>query len=181
MITIATRLAAGAALLVAATPAFALQAGDPFADIAPIGRDFLRDMRGGMMIGGIPIDFAVVVSTTVQGATLPMSGLQTTLAINDAGGIGAAHTTPIGAASTAVAATGGFGLALPVGQTSIIQQVVRDQIQTLIANTAAGVAITHATTFDVTLPSFLNASRGFAANAMIARMGIDAAVAGVRR
>lgn len=166
---------------VLAGPAFATVApDDPFAGLTPVGRSDLGDMRGGMMVGGISADFAVVVATTAQGATGAPAGLQTTLAINDAGGIAGSRTTTTGSAPV-MADAQGLMLSLAGGATGVIQQVLNNQVQTLITNAANGISISHSTTIDVTLPGFQAATRTYGSQLRAAHMGWDSAVAGLGR
>lgn len=157
----------------------ALAAPDPFAGLAPLDRAELADHRGGMMINGIPMDFAVVIRTTVEGAVA--QGLQTLLTVNDRGGLASATTTAIGDTSTATltpTANGGMSLNLPSG-TTILHQIQADQIQTLIANTKSDVSLNHRTEVNVDLPGFSALSQTWYGTNRAAQMGIDAAFGGL--
>lgn len=166
-------------LSTALVTAMTLATGDPFAGLAPLEQTELADHRGGMVINGIPMDFAVVVRTTVEGAV--SRGLQTLLTVNDRGGLASATTTPIGdttGATLAPTATGGTSLSLPTG-TTILHQVQADQIQTLIANTKSDVSLNHRTDINVDLPGFQSLSQTWYGNNRAAQMGIDAAFSGL--
>ncbi|MEW5728002.1 MAG: hypothetical protein AB1918_09270, partial [Pseudomonadota bacterium] len=54
-----------AALAMPAAAFAAMPADDPFAGLETVARAELGDMRGGMMINGIPVNFAVIIQTTV--------------------------------------------------------------------------------------------------------------------
>lgn len=151
---------AGAALLMAAPGASA--GGDPFAGRAAVAAGDLASQRGGMMIGDIPVDFAVVVKTTVSDATDRPTVLETTL--NPAAG-------PVAATVTAA-----------LGQaTQVVQQISPGQLQTLVSNAANGVSIDHSTTINARLPTIRQASQQFAARLQAAGLAVDAALSGLRR
>lgn len=171
MTTLPTILAAAASLAAA----------DPFAGLTPLEPVELADRRGGMMINGIPMDFAVVVRTTVEGAVA--QGLQTMLAVNDRGGLAGATTTAIGDTSGATltpTSNGGLTLAVPDG-TTIIHQIQSDQVQALIANTKSGVSLNHRTEINVDLPGFNALTQTWYGNNRATQMGIDAAFSGLGR
>ncbi|HLO77339.1 MAG TPA: hypothetical protein VK196_12865 [Magnetospirillum sp.] len=161
--------------------AMALAAPDPFTGLAPLEQAELGDHRGGMMINGIPMDFAVVIRTTVEGAVA--QGLQTTLKVNDQGGLASAATTTIGD-STGAAVTpttnGGMALSLPSG-TTILHQVEANQIQSLIANTRNDVSLNHRTVVNVDLPGFNALTQTWYSGNHAAQLGIDAAFSGLGR
>ncbi len=159
---------------------------DPFATFDALDRAELGGARGGMMIGGIPVDFAVVIRTTVEGAIA--QGLQTTLTVNDQGGMGTATTTPIGDAggttmannSSANNGSGGVTMSVP-GGTTILHQVIQDQVQTLIANTRSGVNLNHHTEVNVDMPGFNQMTQSYYAHSHVAQLGRDAALNGLGR
>jgi hypothetical protein len=126
---------------------------DPFAGFETLDIAEMGGMRGGMMIGGIPVDFAVVIKTTVEGA-LAANGLQTTIAVNDQGGVGAVTTTTIGSQGVATNTEGGMSLSLDGGATAILHQVVDGQVRAMLANTVDARSITHQTQINVTMPGF---------------------------
>ena len=166
----------------AAATAAAIFDADPFNGQVPVPYGELRDLRGGMTIGGLSVDFAVVVSTTAQAAGQAPIGLQTTLAINNAGGLGAVSTAPIGAAAqVAAAATAGGGVSVTLANnaTQIVQQVTRDQVLTLIGNAANGMTITQHTDMNVTLPGFLTLNRQYNVRNQVANQVMSAAVFGL--
>lgn len=169
MTTVPTLLAA--ALTVAAP--------DPFAELTPMEPAELAGHRGGMMINGIPMDFAVVIRTTVEGAIA--QGLQTLLKVNDRGGLASSVTTPIGDTSDAtVTPTAGGGLNLNLtGGTTIIHDVQAGHIQALIANTKNDVSLNHKTEINVDLPGFHALSQTWYGTSRAAQMGIDAAFIGL--
>lgn len=159
--------------------ALSVAAPDPFAGLAPLDHTELADHRGGMMINGIPMDFAVIIRTTVEGAVA--QGLQTMLTVNDRGGLGSATTTAIGDNSSATltsTANGGMSLNLPTG-TTILHQVQADQIQALIANTKSDVSLNHRTEVNVDLPGFSALSQTWYGSNRAAQLGIDAAFSGL--
>ncbi|MCR6632475.1 MAG: hypothetical protein NVV74_21875 [Magnetospirillum sp.] len=169
----ALTLAAGLFALPAAAAAL-----DPFAGLEPMDAAELGSHRGGMMVNGIPMDFAVVIRTTVEGAVA--QGLQTLLTVNDRGGLGSAITTPIGDTSNATVTTtpsGGVNLNLPT--TTIMHEVIAGQIQTLIANSKSNVSLNHTTEVNIGLPGFDAVSRTWYGNSRAAQMGIDAAFTGL--
>lgn len=173
-----------AAWLAAMAPAAALAAMadyDPFAAMEPLGRSALGELRGGMMIGGIPVDFAVVIRTTVEGAMAPMA-LQTVLKVDDAGGIGSTTTSATGGGTAMTGAeTDGFSMSYGNGATSILHQVIKDQVQAMITNAQDNVSISHATSVDVTMPGFTQLSQNHASQAQVSRLGYEAAVVGLGR
>ena len=169
MTTVPTLLAAA---LTVAAPA-------PFAGLAPMEPTELAGHRGGMMINGIPMDFAVVIRTTVEGAVA--QGLQTLLAVNDKGGLASATTTPIGdtgAATVSPTAGGGLNLNL-AGGTTILHDIQAGQVQALIANTRSDVSLNHKTEINVDLPGFAALSQTWYGTSRAAQMGIDAAFTGL--
>lgn len=171
MTTLPTILAAAASLAAA----------DPFAGLAPLDHAELADRRGGMMINGIPMDFAVVVRTTVEGAV--SQGLQTLLTVNDRGGLASATTTAIGDSNGATltpTANGGMALSMPSG-TTILHQVQADQIQALIANTKSDVSLNHRTEVNIDLHGFNTLTQTWYGTNRAAQMGIDAAFGSIGR
>jgi hypothetical protein len=177
-------LAAGLALPLAPAQADT-PSQQPFAAYDPLPENELGDLRGGMMIGGIAVDFAVVVRTTVAGATGPL-GIQTTLAVNDAGGLAGAITTALGDAAAngaTLSGTGGGGLAMVLkgGGTTLMQQVINDQMQSLIANRSNNMAISHSTDLNVTMPGFQGLTQTWFSHAHAAHLGFDSATAGLGR
>ncbi|CAA7623920.1 hypothetical protein [Magnetospirillum sp. UT-4] len=172
-----------AASLFAALPASAAIASDPFSGLDALGGDELGRARGGMMINGIPVNFAVVIRTTIEGAMaqgMP-AGLQTTLSVDDYGALAGATTIPIGTAAVpADPKAGAVAMTLPSG-TSILHQVVDGQIQALIANMDDGVSLYHRTEVNVELPGFSQISQTWQVSSAAARMGRDAAQLGLGR
>jgi len=170
-----------ASVMLAPAAAATIEA-DPFNGQIPVSYGELRDLRGGMTIGGLSVDFAVVVSTTAQAAGQSPIGLQTTLAINNAGGLGAVSTAPIGAAAqVAAAATAGGGVSVTLANnaTQIIQQVTHDQVLTLIGNAANGMTITQHTDMNVTLPGFLTLNRQYNVQTQVANQVMSSAMFGL--
>ncbi|MBC7952149.1 MAG: hypothetical protein H7Z12_10095 [Rhodospirillaceae bacterium] len=167
-----------AVALAVAGPAQAAQ-DDPFAALEPLGHAELGDARGGMMINGIPINFAVMIRTTVEGAVA--QGLETMLTVNDQGGLASSVTTAIGTATGATVtpnANGGMILSLPTG-TKIIHEVLANQITTLIANTKNDVSLNQRTEVNVDLPGFHSLSQTWYGNNRAAQMGVAAAMSGL--
>ncbi|MGE5503280.1 MAG: hypothetical protein ACM31L_02545, partial [Actinomycetota bacterium] len=113
---------------------------------------------------------------TVQGANGPV-GLQTTLTLNDAGGLAGAITTAVGNPANAVIQQAANGLAtvLQAGGTSISHTVIGDYLGTLIANRANGVTVSQTTDVNVTMPGFLAASHSYSTRTNVVQSGIDAA------
>lgn len=178
-----TAVAALAAALAICGPAHAANAPDdltdPFIGIEPLDHAALGESRGGMMIGGLAIDFSVVLRTTVDGAIT--QGLQTLLTVNDKGGLGSSVTTPIGALNGATMTpngNGGLTLVLPSG-TQFIHQVLADQFTSMIANNKDGVALNQTIDVNVDLPGFHAATQSWYGNNRAAQMGVDAAVNGL--
>jgi hypothetical protein len=170
-------VAAGLAPGLTAMPARAALA-DPFAGLAPMSASELGAHRGGMMVNGIPMDFAVTIRTTVEGAVA--QGLQTVLAVNDHGGLASATTTPIGdttGATLTPTAHGGLSLALP--KTTIIHDVSNGQIRSLLANTRSDVSVNQRTEVNVDLPGFSALTQTWYGTNRAAQMGIDAAFGGL--
>lgn len=126
---------------------------DPFAAFEALDNAQMGGLRGGMVIGGIPVDFAVVIRSTVEGA-LAANGLQTTIAVNDQGGVGSVNTTTIGTQGVASNTDGGMSLSLDGGATAILHQVIDGQIQAMLANSADARNISHQTQINVTMPGF---------------------------
>ncbi len=196
------------ALLVAA-PSGAFASEDPFAGLAALDQGQLASHRGGMMIGDIPVNFAVTIRTTVQQATRPLTTLQTTLVIDNSGRL-AGSTTTVGMAAPGnpAVAPGGMPISVSTGPaapalssadpaanirnggtttvaignaTNVIQQISSNQVQTLIANAANNVSISHSTSINAVLPSFLQANKAFTSQFQAAQLGYQAALAAVRR
>lgn len=174
--------AALAIALAASGPAHAAMGqDDPFAALEPLGHAELGESRGGMMINGIPINFAVMIRTTVEGAVA--QGLETMLTVNDHGGLASSVTKAIGDATGAIVtnnANGGMTLSLPTG-TKIIHEVLASQVTTLIANTKNDVALNQRTEVNVDLPGFHSLTQTWYGNNRAAQMGMDAAMSGLGR
>lgn len=176
--------AASAALILAAGQAqAALASDDPFAGFAPLDRAELGEMRGGMVIGGIPVDFAVVIRTTVAGAIEQM-GLQTTLTVNESGGIAGAQTASIGGGSgsaTLPASADGLTTTLTDGATTIMHQVLKDQMTALVSNTTDGVVLNTSTEVNVTMPGFQQMAQTYYTQRHVSNINRDAVLVGLGR
>lgn len=167
---LAAAMLAAPCLATPAQAAFPLD--DPFAGLPSLAPAELAGARGGMMINGIPVNFAVVIRTTVEGAVA--QGLQTILTVDDNGGLASASTTPIGT-DQPVAQSGG-GQVTVAGGTTILHQVIDDQVQSLISNTLNGAQVTHHTEVNVELPGFSAVAQSWQASALAARLGRDSAL-----
>lgn len=179
--TSALLLAAAAITPLPLSPAWAaMPADDPFAGLETIGRSELGELRGGMMVGGIEVNFAVVIRTTVTDASGPL-GLQTTLTVGDAGQLAQAITTAVGAGGTLTPGANGVGVTMQGDGTSITHKVIQDQIQSLIANSASGRTITQTTDVNVTAPGFNAISQNHVTQSHVARIGYDSAMVGLGR
>lgn len=154
-------------------------ANDPFAGLESIGRADLGHMRGGMVINGIPVNFAVMIRTTVEGA-LAASGLQTMLTIDDTGGLAGMTTTALGS-EFPVASDDGMMMTLGGGDTAILHRVIDGQIQSLIANTLDEVTISHQTQINVTMPGFNQMARTYTSHSHVSSLGREAAMVGLGR
>lgn len=158
-------------------------ADDPFAELDAIGRADLGHLRGGMMINGIPVNFAVMIRTTVEGA-LAANGLQTTLTVDDSGGLAGMTTTALAPGlDSGMPVTAGDGMAMTLngGETAIMHQVLNGQIQALIANTMDEVTISHQTEINVTMPGFNQMTRTYSSLRQVSSLGRDAVMVGLGR
>ena len=165
-----------------AQPAFAAINADPFAGMAPVGHSELGELRGGMMIDGLPVNFAVVVSTTVQSAIQPPIGLQTVLTIGANGGVASSTSSSTGNSIGTIATnSNGLSLSMNNGSTEILQNIMHDQVQTLISNAANGMSISHSTAINVTIPGYINANNLYSSHQQAARIGVDSALSGIGR
>lgn len=167
-----------AVAIVVSGPAHAgMETDSLFPDLAPLDHAELGESRGGMMINGIPMNFSVLISTTVEGAV--SQGLQTLLTVDDHGALGSAVTTPIGG-NTGVTtnADGGLSLSLPSG-TTIVHQVLAGQVQALIANVDNGVNLNQRAEVNVDLPGFSALTQTWYSNSRTAQMGVSAALNGL--
>lgn len=173
------RLSALAAVTAALLSSEAAQAeeNDPFAPLPMVEAAELGDARGGMMINGIPVNFSIVIRSTVEGARA--QGLQTTLTVNDQGGLGGAETVPFGG-GTAQATNGGMSMTLP-GGTTIIHQVVDDQLRTLLTNTGDNRVLSQVTDINVDMPGFINMTQTWTAHAQAGGLGRDAVLRSLGR
>jgi hypothetical protein len=170
-----------AAATLTASPGWAAVHGDdPFVGLESLGHSELGELRGGMTVGGIEVNFAVVIRTTVTGASGPL-GLQTTLTVGDAGQLAQAITTAVGVGGTLIPGANGVGVTMQGNGTSITHQVMQDQIQSLIANTASGRTVTQTTDVNVTAPNFNTMSQNHVAQSHVARIGYDSAMVGLGR
>ncbi len=171
--------AAMMAVLAGAGPAHAAMAADPLDGWEPIDIAELGEARGGMMINGIPINFALVMRSMVEGAT--PHGLETIFTINDAGGIGSATTTAIGGdtATLTKTANGGFSLALPSGPT-ITHEALAGHITAMMNNTVDGVKMTQQVDLNIELPGFTAAQQSWASMSRASRASLDAAMSGLK-
>ncbi|MDA8231919.1 MAG: hypothetical protein M0006_11340 [Magnetospirillum sp.] len=167
------------ALCAGAVPAAAqdLANDSPFPGAPPLQQSALQGLRGGMMVGGIPVEFAVVLNTTIQGADQPPATLATTLAINNSGGIGNVSTATSGGTLTQLP-NGALNFMTGAG-TGVLQQVLANQINTLIHNSANGAMVAHSTSLNITLPGFLRANQNFNAMVAASRMGLAGSLAGL--
>ena len=179
--------------LVTGTP-LTINAEELFAGVAPVAAGDLAAQRGGMTIGGIPIDFAVVLRTTIRDATNHEVALETTLtpaaapvvmpsALPSAAPVVAsavpADPAVVAAASEPQAVD---TAAVALGEaTRVVRQITPSQVQTLISNAANGVSVAQSTTINATLPTLRAASQLFAAHRGVASLGADAARAGLMR
>ena len=179
--------------LVTGTP-LTINAEELFAGVAPVAAGDLAAQRGGMTIGGIPIDFAVVLRTTIRDATNHEVALETTLtpaaapvvmpsALPSAAPVVAsavpADPAVVAAASEPQAVD---TAAVALGEaTRVVRQITPSQVQTLISNAANGVSVAQSTTINATLPTLRAASQLFAAHRGVAGLGADAARAGLMR
>lgn len=172
-----------AALLAAALPDPA-RAGpvmdDPFAGLNALDRGELGGLRGGMLINGIPVDFAIVIRTTVEGA-LAAAGLQTTIAINDQGGIGDVSTSAIGTEGALSDAPAGIAMSLSGDNTHILHRVIDGQVQAMVANRADAATINHQTQINVTMPGFQQMAQTHFAHSHTAGLNRDALMVGLGR
>jgi hypothetical protein len=179
--TSALLLAVAATTALSPSPArAAMIADDPFAGLHAIESAELGDLRGGMLVGGIEVNFAVVIRTTVSGAGGPL-GLETTLTVGNAGQLAQAITTAVGAGGVVAPGTNGVGMTLQGGGTSITHKVVQDQIQSLIANSASNRTVTQTTDVNVTVPDFNVMSQTRFSHTHAARVGYDSAMVGLGR
>lgn len=180
MPSILPKAAVLAASLVLAYPVCAsVMIAEPFEDAAPLSLDEMEAARGGMMINGIAMDFAIVIRSTVDGAL--SQGLQTVLTVNDQGGLGSALTTAIGAGSDTPLTTnpdGGMTMNLPTG-TKIVHEVLAGQVQALIANTNNGVNLNQSTQVNVDLPGFTTQSQSWYSSSLSLHASTQAALSGL--
>ena len=180
--------------LVTGTP-LTINAEELFAGVAPVAAGDLAAQRGGMTIGGIPIDFAVVLRTTIRDATNHEVALETTLtpaaapvvmpsALPSAAPV-VASAVPADAPAVVAAASEPQAVdtaAVALGEaTRVVRQITPSQVQTLISNAANGVSVAQSTTINATLPTLRAASQLFAAHRGVAGLGADAARAGLMR
>ncbi len=159
---------AGALLLLMTPPAWADSSPDPFLDLVTMDQGELAEHRAGMIVGGIPMDFAIVVRTTAEQAVaqgLENAGLQTVLTINHHGGIGSVVTTPLGNL--------GDG-------TSFLHDVSGGQIATVIANTVSGVSINQNTEINAAFPGLQGRVQAWQGTARAGMLGGEAAQRGLR-
>lgn len=168
----------GVASLAPSLAEAAISADDPFAGLASIGTSELGTLRGGMMIAGIPVDFAVTIRTAV-GTAMNSAGLQTTLTVNDQG-LMTSNSTVTGHPNAVTATPDSVAMDLAGGATHVLQQVNQGQVQTLISNTADNVVISHSTQVDVHMPGFLALQQNWVAGAHAGRMGAEAAMFSLR-
>lgn len=175
-----TAVAAVMAVIVSPAASAAIAEDDPFAGLDAVARTELGDMRGGMMINGIPVNFAVVIRTTVEGA-LAANGLQTTLTVDDAGNLAGASSQAFGSQATVTDGGNGVTMTLAGGGTSILHQVLDGQIQALVSNSANDVSISHQTQVNVTMPGFNQLTQTYFAHTRTSSMGREAAFVGLGR
>lgn len=154
-------------------------ANDPFAGLDSIGHADLGHLRGGMLVNGIPVNFAVTIRTTVEGA-LAASGLQTMLTIDDMGGLAGMTTSALGA-DLATFTGDGVMMTLSGGDTAILHRVIDGQIQALIANTLDAVTISHQTELNVTMPGFEQMARTYSSHSHVSSLGRESVMAGLGR
>lgn len=174
----ATALAAAAAVLVPGPSRAAIS--DPFAALPALDAGELGTARGGMMINGIPVNFSVVIRSTVGDSFA--QGLQTTLSVDDRGGLARAETVPIGGAGAGAIGTtsGGMTMTLPGGG-AIIHQIIHGQLRTQLANTSDHTVLSQITEINVEMPGFTQMSQTWRAHSHAGRMGRDAAMNGLGR
>jgi hypothetical protein len=165
----------------AATPAPAAIADpDPLEGLEPIALAELGEARGGMVINGIPINFALKMRTMVEDAT-PF-GLETVFTITDQGSLGSGTTSVLGGANgtTMTPTSSGFALALPSG-TTIVHEAMNGQIRTYLGNVLDGVTLNQHVDLDVELPGMSAATQSWASSNLASRASLDAMLSGLRR
>jgi len=165
----------------AATPTHAaIVESDPLEGLEPIALAELGEARGGMVINGIPINFALKMRTMVEDAT-PF-GLETVFTITDQGGLGTGATTMIGGANgtTMTPTERGFSLALPSG-TTIVHEAMNGQIRTYLGNVLDGVTLNQHVDLDVELPGMNAATQSWASTTLASRASLDAMLSGLHR
>lgn len=171
-----SRLPPAVVLILGTLPSFPAHATQPpFEDQEPLGAAEMAEMRGGMVINGITMDFAIVIRSTVEGAV--SQGLQTVLTVNGQGGLASAVTTPIGTGLTTNDG-GGMTLTLPAG-TTIVHEVLDGHMQSLIANTSSGVTLNQSTEINVDLPGFTAQTQIWYSGSRAAQAGMEAALRGL--
>ena len=141
----------------------------------------LADLRGGFVLGGLQMDFAVTVETMVRNAT-EASGLATFLKIADDGGIAQSQTTAIGQGTELPTIIENATLFSTMGQeTKILHRVMGNQIESLTQNRASDLSISQSTNIDVTMPGFLRMMDDWRGNSLIDRLSADSALLSTRR
>lgn len=182
---------AGAALAWPAAPRSAAAAVDPLAGYAPLDAGTLGQMRAGLWVGNLKLDFAVRLETVLRQAE-ELIALRTVLRLNEhADGFQSARTEvassgPSGASSAEVAAeTSGtpkaVELTLGPDITRMVHSITKNGAEAIVANTADGVTISHDVNLDITLPQFNVVTQNFLTRSRIARIARDAGLGGLVR
>lgn len=122
-------------------------------------------------------------STTIMAAmAAPASASAATASASTAPAAASTGTTSAAANTSSGVVTPGNVISLSTGSgdTQLIQQISTNGIQTLVHNAASGTTVQASTTIDVTLGNILQKTQAFSAQLQAARMGAEAALAGLR-
>lgn len=153
-------------------PVFASEV-DPFAMLPVLDEATLAESRGGMTIHGIPVNVTIVVRSTLDGN----QGLQTSLAIDDRGGIGRAETVALGGA----AKQSEGGMTMNLGGGSVTHQVVDGQLRTVMSNTGDSRFLSQVTDINVDMPGFSTMTQTWQAHARAGGLGREAVLSALGR
>lgn len=189
----ARALAAGIAvtLSVSTSPALALQTDDALSPYAALSEAALAELRGGMIVGAMHLDFVVTISSQAQrlddaamGGAAGGFGLSTVLHLDDLGRVASATNVVSGTPATSTLPQAGQigDLEASVGdaQTQLIHQMGLHHLSMITRNTSDFTRIGQDTRIDLTARNLTALSQQVARNSLASRLGRTAGLAALR-
>lgn len=180
-------LGLGGLAAVAAMPVPEARAAAPaslFPGHAPLDDSTLHRLRGGLRVGGFEVNFAVTVTSAVEGAHLDgMRALRTTYTLTPDGGGLTSETVELDSPDTVDAgdvvaetpSSTGATLSEADGMVHISHQVTPEGITSVISNRLDEVTVSNMVELDVMVSDFVDRAGAVSWRNAVARIGDDAA------